>query len=239
MPQQSARDPTHITAFRQVSCQDEASELVLWLKGDVLQRQGEHHALLSEVVSGLVVMRQSTTKFGDVVVDIAGRGTLIGGAQPGSADVTIIAATQVQTRLLKATDTQIVLRLFEETIARLRRRNGVIAHCSAIERVAYAVLTLALYAKPPCKGQHPCGLHALEFDLQMTRKAIAGLVGVTNETISRCFTRLISEGVIKYTGPDRVRMLDPAALIRLAGNDGAFCICEKTHCINCPRDYQG
>lgn len=49
-------------------------------------------------------------------------------------------------------------------------------------------------------------------DLPMSRSDIADFLGLTTETISRCFTALRKSGVIRLNGFDRVEVLDRHAL---------------------------
>lgn len=52
---------------------------------------------------------------------------------------------------------------------------------------------------------------ATVFDLPVTKKNLAGQLGVTSETLSRTFARFRDEGLIRVEGP-RVHLLNPAGL---------------------------
>jgi CRP-like cAMP-binding protein len=52
---------------------------------------------------------------------------------------------------------------------------------------------------------------AAAFDLPVTKKNLAGQLGVTSETLSRTFARFRDEGLIRVEGP-RVHLLNPAGL---------------------------
>lgn len=52
---------------------------------------------------------------------------------------------------------------------------------------------------------------ATVFDLPVTKKNLAGQLGVTSETLSRTFARFRDEGLIRVEGP-RVHLLDPAGM---------------------------
>lgn len=54
-------------------------------------------------------------------------------------------------------------------------------------------------------------------ELPMTRADIADYIGLTIETVSRCFTKLRRQGLIDISKPPIVEFLDPAALLELAG----------------------
>lgn len=52
---------------------------------------------------------------------------------------------------------------------------------------------------------------APSFDLPVTKKTLAGQLGVTSETLSRTFARFREEGLLRVEGP-RLHLLDPAGL---------------------------
>lgn len=64
-------------------------------------------------------------------------------------------------------------------------------------------------------GEH----YATEFDLKLTREAMADYLGLTLETVSRQINALKKEGVIKLIGKRRVRILDVARLTQETGDD--------------------
>ena len=62
----------------------------------------------------------------------------------------------------------------------------------------------------------PCH-SAASFDLPLTRGEMAGLLGLTIETVSRQLTRMEKDGIIAREGPRGIRIADPARLAVLAG----------------------
>src|SRR5690606_28867276 len=59
--------------------------------------------------------------------------------------------------------------------------------------------------------QHGPTETATPFDLPMTKKMLAGQLGVTSETLSRTFARFKREGLISVEGP-RLQLLNRAGL---------------------------
>ena len=53
--------------------------------------------------------------------------------------------------------------------------------------------------------------NATVFELPVTKKTLAGQLGVTSETLSRTFARFRDEGLIRVEGP-RVHLLNPTGL---------------------------
>ncbi len=64
-------------------------------------------------------------------------------------------------------------------------------------------------------GEH----YAADFDLKLTREAMADYLGLTLETVSRQINALKKDGVIALAGKRRVRILDIARLIQETGDD--------------------
>ncbi len=59
----------------------------------------------------------------------------------------------------------------------------------------------------------------------MTRCQIADYLGLTHETVSRCFSTLRSRGLIDLPKPDVVQIVDGAALTEVAYRDNGLCNC--------------
>ena len=61
---------------------------------------------------------------------------------------------------------------------------------------------------------------SVEFDLPLTREAMADYLGLTLETVSRQVSALKRDGVIELKGKRRIRVPDMDTLILEAGDDG-------------------
>lgn len=82
---------------------------------------------------------------------------------------------------------------------------------SAKQKVAGFLLAMARAASDsPC---HPGAC----FDLPLSREEIAGVLGLTIETISRQIGKLEMDGIIAREGRRGIRLLDPGRLEALAG----------------------
>jgi CRP/FNR family transcriptional regulator len=53
---------------------------------------------------------------------------------------------------------------------------------------------------------------ATEFELPLTRGEIAGMLGLTIETVSRAITRFERDGTIRRKGARGIELIDPARL---------------------------
>ncbi|ARO31239.1 MULTISPECIES: helix-turn-helix domain-containing protein [unclassified Rhizobium] len=91
-------------------------------------------------------------------------------------------------------------------LAKAQHKQLVITEQSALKRVAAFVCEMA--------DRHP---KDLEFDMMMSRSDVADYLGLTVETVARCFTKLREKGVLCLKGKLQrvVRLLDRDALIAL------------------------
>jgi CRP/FNR family transcriptional regulator len=93
-----------------------------------------------------------------------------------------------------------------QDLAETRQLVDLIGRRTSRERVAGLLLLLARSA-----SRTPCA-PATEFDLPLTRGEMAGLLGLTIETVSRRLTELMKDGLIKKTGTRGIRILDVPSL---------------------------
>ncbi|WP_260482958.1 Crp/Fnr family transcriptional regulator [Sphingomicrobium flavum] len=103
-----------------------------------------------------------------------------------------------------------LLRRSAEDLFDARARIAIDSAGSAKQQVAHFLLAMAKAA-----SHSPC--HAAEeFDLPLTRGEMAGVLGLTIETVSRQLTALEKENVIERTSARGIRIVDPARLEELA-----------------------
>lgn len=82
---------------------------------------------------------------------------------------------------------------------------------SALEKVASLLLLIATHMNPEDNGQTPT------FDLPVSRLDIADYLGLTIETVSRNFSRLKAEGIIRITSNRHIEVVSLARLRARAG----------------------
>ena len=104
-----------------------------------------------------------------------------------------------------------VLRRTAEDLFEARTLIELMARRTAVRRVAGFLVAMANAASTsPC---HP----AARFELPLTRGEIAGMLGLTIETVSRQLTRLERDGAIAREGARGIRLADSTRLEALAG----------------------
>lgn len=101
---------------------------------------------------------------------------------------------------------QALLRRSSADLAETRALIDLIGRRTSRERVAGLLLAFARAA-----SDTPCGT-AAQFALPLTRGEMAGLLGLTIETVSRRLGDLQQAGVIEKVGTRAIRLLDPAKL---------------------------
>ncbi len=103
-----------------------------------------------------------------------------------------------------------VQRLLAREVVRDQGLMLLLGRMQADERVAAFLLNLSKRAK--ARGYSP-----IEFTLPMAREEIGNYLGLTLETVSRCFSRLKSAGVLEVDNR-HIRILNVAALQKVIGS---------------------
>jgi CRP/FNR family transcriptional regulator len=101
---------------------------------------------------------------------------------------------------------QALLRRSQEDLLQSRELLALSGRRSAGSKVAGFLLSLGQAA-----SDSSCHA-AREFELPLTRGEIAGMLGLTIETVSRALTRLERDGLIKRKGARGIELVDPARL---------------------------
>ena len=109
---------------------------------------------------------------------------------------------------------QALLRRAQEELLQSRELLALSGRRSASGKVAGLLLGLA-------EAASDSSCHATrEFDLPLTRGEIAGMLGLTIETVSRALTRFERDGVIRRKGARGIELVDPARLGAIAEDTG-------------------
>lgn len=99
-----------------------------------------------------------------------------------------------------------LLRRTQEDLHSSRDLLALTGSNTAEQRVAGALLSMAQAASDsPCHPAH-------RFDLPLSRGELAGMLGLTIETVSRMLTRLEQDGAIRREGKRGIELVNPALL---------------------------
>ena len=169
------------------------------------------------VIDGCVAMAQTLSDGRRQIIDLVGPNRLIG---LGLGERNRYSAETLGfTRLEAVPDTMSQGErdlALGEMLARSQGLVMLLGRKTAPERVAFAVLDLARQFGRPARAKRR---GAITFHLYPTRGDLADWLGLTVETVSRCFTRLKKAGLIDIQRGDLVTVLEPQQLSGLAAGE--------------------
>jgi CRP/FNR family transcriptional regulator len=191
-------------------------------RGDVLFHAGEEAPACATLISGALKISSLDEEGTERILSLVHPAGFVGEmfAPVAHHDVTAIAdsilcvfpvgqyeeVVDLYPKLGKA-----LLRRSSEDLFASRELIDLMGRRTAIERVAGFLRAMADAASSsPC---HP----ADRFDLPLSRGEMAGMLGLTIETVSRQLTRLEKQGAIAREGARGIRLQDTARLGMLAG----------------------
>ena len=177
--------------------------------------QGYGRAPQYRVVEGCVALSQSLSDGRRQIIDMVGPGRLlgigIGERNPCSADTLSYVTLEPVVEVAHAD----LERGLEEMVVRAQAHATLLGRKTAPERVASAILDLAVQFVRVSRSKRG----TICFNLYPTRGELADWLGLTVETVSRCFTKLKRAGLIDFRHPEIVTLLQPAALAEIAAGN--------------------
>lgn len=188
-----------------------------------LFHEGDARSSVYRVLTGVICLYKLTNDGRRQIIEFVFPGDIVG---LESADVHSICADAVKDSSVLCLPVTAMHRLFDgdarfhqrlyERLSReleaTRERLLTLGRRTALERVAGFLRDLSQRAAS--RGGDP---HLL--DLPMTRSDIADALGLTIETVSRCFTRLRRKGLIKLTDRTGVELVDLETIATLAAGE--------------------
>ena len=181
------------------------------LKADeTIYSEGEHARAIYQVEAGAVRIYRLTASGQRYILSFCGKGEWFG-LETGNVRTDFAEAVcETCIRPFRANRDAIVpvdlLHIALTNLAKAQHKQLVITEQSALKRVAAFVFEMADRQPEDC-----------EFDMMMSRTDIADYLGLTVETVARCFTKLREKRIICLNGKLQriVRLLDRDALIAL------------------------
>lgn len=186
-------------------------------RGEVLFAAGDENAACATLISGALKVTAFDEEGTERILALVHPAGFVGELFAPFAHHDVVALTDSELCVFPRSDmgralelhpklTQALLRRSQEDLHQSRNLLALSGRRSAAERVGAMLIGLAEAAsESPC---HP----ARQFDLPMTRGEIAGMLGLTIETVSRAITRFEREGVIRRRGARGIELIDPARL---------------------------
>jgi CRP/FNR family transcriptional regulator len=206
---------------------DAAAQEVSFKQGDVLFRQGQTSSSLYSIAEGAVKICSNSADGREQIVGLSTDGNMLVGLQSISDKnyaYTAIAATAVQgckinhkslLALAKGNGdlSMRVVRAMNSQLAHSRALMEVMGQKSAAAKVAAFILLMA-----PAKKHCEC-----RFSLPFSRRDIAGLFGLSEETVCRLMADMKRAGAI-YAPRGRIEIRDWQQLQAIADGDSRDCL---------------
>lgn len=180
--------------------------------------EGGRNRSLFRVLDGCIVLSQLLDDGRRQITDVLGPGRLFGftvdGRNIATAETLSIARIEsLGDAELHATNPAIASEL-KTTLHRLQAHATLLGRKTAAEKVASALVELSRLFNRSGRNAVPA---RLSFHLHLTRADLADWLGLTVETVSRCLNRFKREGLIDFSHPKAMRLLDPERLEAAAG----------------------
>lgn len=187
--------------------------------GCMVFAQGDSPQAVFTVTDGTLRLSSDLADGRRQVLGFPTRGAFFGLTTLPCYDYSICALTRVELCRIERRQFQVLIDTLlnfdhayharsEQQLDTARCRALALGRRTALERVAGFILEVM----PRSEGSAP-----VEVELPMTRGDIADYLGLTLETVSRCFSQLKQRGLIALAPRHRLRLLRPQAMAVAAG----------------------
>ncbi|MEQ6335691.1 MULTISPECIES: Crp/Fnr family transcriptional regulator [unclassified Sphingobium] len=192
-------------------------------RGESIAWAGEESRRCANVLSGILKVSALTADGREQIVGLLYPSDFVGQPFVGSFEFTVTALGDAEICTFRKSDfegflstrngmTQALLRRTFDTLSDARKRMLLLGRQSASERIAdFLLQTFERIGGYSASANGP-----VTFDLPLSRGAIADVLGLTIETVSRQMTKLKMAGVIALPGGRAVTILKRDALRRMA-----------------------
>lgn len=186
-------------------------------RGDILFAAGEVSEACATLISGALKISRTRADGSENILALVHPAGFVGELFQPFAHYDVVALSNSRLCLFAGSVFENALERFPALARALLRRTqedlyssrellALTSGASASERVAGALMEFARAASDsPCHPS-PC------FDLPVSRRELAELLGLTIETVSRTLTRLEQDGMIQRSGSRGIEVLDSARL---------------------------
>ena len=195
--------------------------------GQTIAWAGEEMDFVASLVSGIATVSQTMEDGRTQMVGLLLPSDFVGRPGRSVATYTVTATSDVELccfrrrafEQMMATTPHLSQRLLEMTLDELdaaREWMLLLGRKTAREKIA---TLLSIIVRRDATLSSPGRTGALEFDLPLTREAMADYLGLTLETVSRQISALKRDGVIALHGKRRVAVPDLDRLMAETGDD--------------------
>ena len=186
-------------------------------RGELLFAAGDENVCFATLISGGLKVAAFDEMGTERILALVRPGSFIGELFAPFAHHDVVALADSELCVFPASEigravelhprlAQALLRRSQEDLLQSRDLLALSGRRSASARVAGFLMALAEEAgDPSCRA-------APEFELPLTRGEIAGMLGLTIETVSRVLTKFERDRVIRRKGARGIELIDPARL---------------------------
>lgn len=190
-------------------------------RGETLFHAGDNSDGCATLISGALKISSSDADGVERVLSLVHPAGFVGELFAPVANHDVVALSDSEVCMFPAGQYQVIIERFPAMGRALLRRSAedlfasrslidLMGRRNALQKVAGFLKAMADAASDsPC---HP----AERFELPLSRGDLAGMLGLTIETVSRQLSRLERDGVIAREGPRGVRLTDAARLAGMA-----------------------
>lgn len=194
--------------------------------GETVMMEGADSRFAASVTSGMASLSRSLSDGRVQMVGLLFPGDIIGSQRTELSPVTVTALSPlslcvIERRFfdrLSRDRAEVARKLLQMKLSELEEARDwmlLLGRKTARERVSSLICHTL-------RRTHPGGACAgtmMEIEVPLTRTAMADLLGLSMETVSRQMTQLRTEGVITYDSARRIQVHDPRALMEATGDD--------------------
>ena len=213
----AALDSTEIQALNSIS------RLRSLSAGESLIWEGDDSILLANVVDGVLKLSMSLSDGVEQIVGVVYPADFIGRPFSGATPYGVTALSDARVCVFARSDFDRLARehpaleqkLLERTLDELdrtRRWMLLLGRMTAAQKLASFLIELSeRLAEPGCDPADPNPVE--RFELAFSRQQIADVLGLTIETVSRQFSRLVADGLIELPSRRQVVILNRRELV--------------------------
>lgn len=195
-------------------------------RGEALMHESDDEFFCANLISGMMKMSDHLDDGREQIIGIAYPADFIGQPFGTMASHDVVALTDAELCVFPRRSfagfsrehPDLAHRLLERTFAELDRARKwmlLLGRKTARERVASLLVEMSQRLLPAgCATDFPA---LRSFRIPLSRQQMADVLGLTIETVSRQFSQLRSEGLIRLDGLRDIEILSPAALAEAAG----------------------
>lgn len=193
-----------------------------YARGETVFAAGEHLEACATLTAGLLKISHVDSAGNERILSLIHPAGFVGEMFAPVAHHDVVALTESQLCLFPRREYEAAIAAYPALAQALLRRAATDLYDARAQialdsrRSAGAKLASLLLALARAASHSPC--HAADsFELPLTRGEMAGLLGLTIETVSRQLGRLEKDGILARSGARGLRVTDAAGLEALVG----------------------